>query len=1046
MVPIPDRGMAPLPTYHPTAVKGTHVKRPAMPGYPFYVAAVAGHRPPQPPLDMIFDGGLPRHRVESVPPGGIEYGPPVGPARFDVTILAANLQLLPQAGTAPEQAAMGFHAGAFPGGMPDTTLHGWKGASYPTRTARGAPARFFVNGRSPKHGAPFADPCPDGVPNRNVRAAYMQIDGTLNDKGWHDPQLRFMVLEGDVEATRSGARPPEPLFFRANSNDCIQYEATNLIPKVLAADAFQVLTPTDTIGQHIHLVQFDVTSADGAGNGWNYEDGTFAADEVQERIHAANEEGGAIAPNGTRVRLTPQQHPRIRDALGAQTTAQRWWASPILNERGEDRTIRTVFTHDHFSPSSHQQHGFYAALVIEPRGSTYEDPVTGEPFGTRPDGGPTSFRASVVPPDGKSFREFNLAFADFAIAYDKYHHPVNPPGRVEAALPLAVKHVPAAPEAISAADTGVMLINYKNEPIPLRIGMPTWNGSLEQKPGPEGDIANVFRSDLHGDPSTPLLQAYAGDPVQIRLIQGAQEEEHVFSLHGSKWLYEFADPDSGYSNAEPLGLSEHLEFVMPERTWSSSNEEGFADYLYESTPTDDLWNGMWGLMRCHGKKISGLAPLPGSPWAQVPTGCGLDGCDESYEQYAPQICPPGAPLREYSVVAITAKDHVPGDRITYNDAFDLHDSSGIFFALEEHLPALLSGARKPEPLVLRAAAGECIHVTLHNLLPEELPQTPNWNYYPPITEGFNANQVRRSSHVSLHPQLVTYDVNTSDGANIGGNTVQTVAPGEQHTYVWYAGEWRGDTAVPIEYGAINLRDMADVVHGGPHGAIASLIIEPPGSTFVADPGTDSQATIARPGETPFREFVVVMQDDVPLESGNPAFQCDNAASLNCGTAIRNLGAVDDAEDVGHKAFNYRTEPLWARLGLAPQDTALINDKQLGNIHLGVPATPLLRARMGQPVRIRRLQPSGHARQHAFTLGGAEWRLRPFIADSRRIGENPRSMVVGGQGGLGTQTAENILPLYGAGGRFGVPGDYLYRDQASFAYTDGMWGVLHVTSH
>lgn len=66
------------------------------------------------------------------------------------------------------------------------------------------------------------------------------------------------------------------------------FHATNLIPSNLNVDDFQVYTPTDTIGQHIHLVKFDVTSSDGSGNGWNYEDGTLAADEVRERILAHN--------------------------------------------------------------------------------------------------------------------------------------------------------------------------------------------------------------------------------------------------------------------------------------------------------------------------------------------------------------------------------------------------------------------------------------------------------------------------------------------------------------------------------------------------------------------------------------------------------------------------------------------------------------------------------------------------------------------------------------------------------------------------------------
>ena len=33
-----------------------------------------------------------------------------------------------------------------------------------------------------------------------------------------------------------------------------------------------------------------------------------------------------------------------------------------------DRTLRTVFTHDHFGPSTHQQAGLYAGLVVEPQG------------------------------------------------------------------------------------------------------------------------------------------------------------------------------------------------------------------------------------------------------------------------------------------------------------------------------------------------------------------------------------------------------------------------------------------------------------------------------------------------------------------------------------------------------------------------------------------------------------------------------------------------------------------------------------------------------
>lgn len=138
-----------------------------------------------------------------------------------------------------------------------------------------------------------------------------------------------------------------------------------------------------------------------------------------------------------------------------QTTVQRWFADPILSPDGQggplrDRTLRTVFSHDHFGASSLQQHGFYSALVIEPEATFDEE--TGEPrhglLGVcREDGegcyAPpaiadqltsvawgdetmTGARKIVLTQDGNDpsktahpdFREFALAVADFALLYD----------------------------------------------------------------------------------------------------------------------------------------------------------------------------------------------------------------------------------------------------------------------------------------------------------------------------------------------------------------------------------------------------------------------------------------------------------------------------------------------------------------------------------------------------------------------------------------------------------------------------------------------------
>ncbi|TAG30270.1 MAG: hypothetical protein EAZ40_01640, partial [Rhodobacterales bacterium] len=292
---------------------------------------------------------------------------------------------------------------------------------------------FSVNGSAPKPGAPFADPC--GSP-ADLAAAYgtngvslafdplyrlaggvseaygrdpfvtgfrryevsaVQLDLIVNQAGWHDPQARINVLTqtSDTYKAGDGAISPfisdkeEPFFFRALSGECIEFRHTNELPKDMELDDFQVRTPTDTIGQHIHLVKFDVTASDGSGNGWNYEDGTFAADELMARKCAAvlvlDEAGNPaeLSENGPfdaaqyceNGKVKAEWHDIWRRELSAerdlfQTTAQRWFADPILSvdEDGapRDRTLRTVFTHDHFGPSSIQQHGFYSALLIEP--------------------------------------------------------------------------------------------------------------------------------------------------------------------------------------------------------------------------------------------------------------------------------------------------------------------------------------------------------------------------------------------------------------------------------------------------------------------------------------------------------------------------------------------------------------------------------------------------------------------------------------------------------------------------------------------------------
>ncbi|VDS09472.1 hypothetical protein PARHAE_02675 [Paracoccus haematequi] len=632
--------------------------------------------------------------------------------------------------------------------------------------ADAAPVRgaFDVNGAPPAPGAPFSDPC-GGAPGRDhgqtgtdpltghqnyaidpaltgfrrYRVSAVQLDLVVNQAGWHDPQARIDVLTSRADNSQNGAQARtsdafklpgdpgnrispttrddvEPFFFRALSGECIEFRHTNELPKDLELDDFQVKTPTDTIGQHIHLVKFDVTSSDGSGNGWNYEDGTFAADELMARRCAALR-GGSLDPSwdqadlgdwGTRPATEAEcstlnngriwRLPVTENRHLFQTTVQRWFADPIMALDGKggddapkarDRTMRTVFSHDHFGPSSIQQHGFYTALLIEPDHAEICDPhgdgsckpmVTTGLFEVREkDGADWTGTHKIVKTNElihDDYREFALAVADFALLYDPRDRedtaaiepradahlkgmariycealsaakglwrgqtagqcgpddpadPVTPPawwaagapgdwpyhrarlhgnlmdlasvqalrehlvdyrsraaspdGKPVQGGPLAKPVAPPErPESISVDHHDPYLVNYRNAPLPLRLGTKNADGSPDadceplrmaragqawdpaapdsevvsrlmagtmprcsyayQLAGDRGDAGNVLRSwhdpkDNTGsaparDPETPQFEAYQDERTVFRLIQGAQEVQHVFNIAG----------------------------------------------------------------------------------------------------------------------------------------------------------------------------------------------------------------------------------------------------------------------------------------------------------------------------------------------------------------------------------------------------------------------------------------------------------------------------------------------------------------------------------
>lgn len=558
-----------------------------------------------------------------------------------------------------------------------------------------------------------------------------------------------------------------------------------------------------------------------------------------------------------------------------------------------------------------------------------------------------------------------MAVHDFALLFDKDGNPLNPPP------------FPGSPD-----DPGVMGINYKCEPLQFR----------------KGDPAYVFSSYVHGDPVTPLLETYEGDPIRIRLFDGAHEEQHSFNLHGLRWRKEPTDVLSPLVQSQTIGISEAFNIEI-------NKDYKKGDYLYYFGGVDDLWLGLWGILRVHRERVPHLMPLidrPIPPERKEP----LPHKTGNPPPKAPSPgnpWPAGTNVRKYEVVAIQ-KD------IIYNDFGD-HDPNGLMFVLKEDEEKVLKGIIKPKPLILRANAGDGIEVTLTNHLFKPIVQDPHPGV--PVDAPFPP-----SNRVSLHAQLLKYDVLGSDGATVGYNYDQTVAPGDSITYRWFADS---------ELGACILTGFADIRNHRHHGLFGAIIIEPTGSKYLDDQtgkelkyGELEQVVISSPGIPDFREFVIFMQDGISLFDKNGKPIPDPGGSGHDNERL-------DFEDQGQKGFNYRSERFENRLKNDPRVHLVMSSK----IH-GDPATPVFNAYPGDPVRIRVLMPADKPRNHSFVLHGHSWKQQ--FSD-------PLSDVVSCQG---TISVGNVFNLIIENGANQFPGDYAYRSgMFRWDVEQGMWGIFRI---
>ncbi len=863
--------------------------------------------------------------------------------------------------------------------------------------------------------------CPAGAPVRhfNITAITVPIqetNGGVDGVGDQIPPAtddngEIFVLNEDKAAVKNGTGTPNPLAVRADSGDCVAVTLTNELTHT-QDDQSPDVNVFHAINIHIHFVQFDVQGSDGVITGLNFETAVLpdnggtagettlassaaaGATQIQVASTSGLVPGVSIevgqgetdtevvakvtAINGNTLTLDqPLQHAHAAgEKAGVEFVQYRWYA---------DSQNGTVFFHDHVDALHSWGHGLFGALIEEPPGSTFHDQVTGAPIRSGPIADIETTGSAGFGEKG-DFREFVLW----------QHEGIRSSGSSQGcemssfnlrAAPLVDRDPntasAGAPAGASVPD-GVGNYNLGAE------------ASLQAIPCTAIGTSNdpyVFSSVAHGDPATPLLKAYVGDPVVIRQV-GLDERVGDLRITGHRFAEETFNPNGVLTDAGTAGISEKMDYVLDGGAGKLP-----GDYLYYSGRNLELESGAWGIFRVmntlHTSGPNALEALPdrtpppsgpGFPQltftgkAPPPAAAGPD----------PNTCPANAPVVSYDVSifnGITFDKGQPGE----SDAA-AGGSWAVMYALSRDEAAIKAGTKPAVPLVIRADAGNCLRITLHNDLP---------------TDNFTWTWGSGSTRAGLNIGNVIYNPLDSYGAAIGYDPDSTVAPGQTRIYTYNVDKETGANLI------LNMGNESSWRAGG-YGA---LIAEPAGSTW-SDPVTgatlDGQSGLAAdihlPNGTAFREFTSIFSDREP-DMGHDV--------------------MPYPVKFPHTYLDYNQQSLTQQEGDITTDPPLWQQKSDGVIGSD-PATPTFQAMAGDPVRWRVLDAAGDD-AISFQVAGHSFPLDHGLTGSQII--EARAL-------LGGETFDAYL-VNGAGGATKATGDYEYNVGRGPIIQSGAWGLFRV---
>ncbi|MFP6858270.1 MAG: multicopper oxidase domain-containing protein [Roseibacillus sp.] len=536
-----------------------------------------------------------------------------------------------------------------------------------------------------------------------------------------DEEGMVFVLGDEKDEVLAGTRPAQPLVIRSNVGDGTRVILTSEIEGTNPGNNNERTNAGEEfskVNMHIHFVQFDPQASDGVITGMSYEQsvrpyategrtllsGTAIGTTTIEVDHLNRlrpgiwigiglGEGMAGERMVTEIRKIEDlvgntmivlnepldlEH-AAGEAVGVEFVQYAWYS---------DVDTGTVFWHDHVNFKS-WDHGLFGAHIIEPAGSSYHDPISGNEVRSGPivdiHAPPGS---SVGHGQSGSFREF-----------------------------VAVTHNRTGGDfGADLVDSGGS-INLAADPLAERGGNP----------------AHLFSSITHGDPITPLPRAYVGDPFVIRHL-GVVERVGGLRVTGHRFKIERWGAGGAISDTSPLGISERFDLILE---GGAGGPGGFAgDYLYYSSVGRDFMAGAWGIIRVQDNFDQTLQPLPDRP--EPPATPGLPGEPGDEPIFATDPGNPGSegdPVRRYEVEVTEALIVTSENPLRYY--------KGIAYIPKPADPADLEYVDGlpivREPLVIRVNAGEVLEIDLTNKLNQrasisasELLFDPKGSYGPAI--------------------------------------------------------------------------------------------------------------------------------------------------------------------------------------------------------------------------------------------------------------------------------------------------------------------------